>query len=286
MSTSYDKLVSLEFPEVHDNYTERDTMLYALTLGMGQNPTSPEHLRQVYEQDLCAVPTMCVTLAHPGFWPRDLNTGLNYAHIVHGAQQLRMHRELPPSGSVIGKSRIRDVIDKGKDKGALVYFERKLVDTKDKTPICTMEQTLFCRGDGGMGGSQNQPPMLPGIPERTPDFVVSEQTSPQTALLYRLNGDMNPLHADPQIAQNAGFEKPILQGLATYGFAAQALIRTLCKGDPRRLIALDVRFTAPVYPGETLMTKIWKTAEGNAAVQVSVPARETIVIDNGKAEFT
>lgn len=283
MTTHYEKLMELDFPELHDSYSERDTMFYALSLGVGRDPTAPEQLRQVYEKNLRALPTMCVTLAHPGFWPRDLDTGLDYTRIVHGAQRLRMHRMLPTSGQVIGRSRIRDVIDKGEGRGALVYFERELCDADSGESLCAMEQTLFCRGDGGLGGSGNTPVPFHPIPDREPDFEISHELLPQSALLYRLNGDMNPLHADPEIARKAGFDRPILQGLATYGIAGLALIGTLCEDDPARLLELEVRFTAPVYPGETLVTQIWHERGSMASARVSVPARNVVAIDNGRA---
>lgn len=284
MTTSYQQLMQLQFPEVHQNYTERDTMFYALSLGVGTDPTAPDQLKLVYEKNLQALPTQSVVLAHPGFWPRDLDTGLDFTRIVHGGQRLSMQHALPNAGKLIGRSRIRDVIDKGEGKGALVYFERQLSDADSGELLCTMEQTLFCRGDGGMGGSGNEPAAAHPVPERTPDFTLSHQSSPQSALLYRLNGDMNLLHADPDIAKKAGFDRPILQGLATYGIAGLALVSSCCDGEPERLRELEVRFTTPVYPGEILQTEIWLDGD-IAAVRVSVPARGAIAIDNGRAKL-
>jgi acyl dehydratase len=283
MGASYESLMQLEFPEVHDSYSERDTIFYALSLGIGNEPTSPEQLRMVYERDLCALPTMAVTMAHPGFWVRDMDTGLDFTRIVHGAQSLKVHQVLPTSGEVIGRSRIRDVIDKGEGKGALIYFERVICDAQTDAPLCSMEQTIFCRGDGGMGGSGNTPAPAHPIPDRAPDLEITHELLPQSALLYRLNGDMNPLHADPEIAKKAGFDRPILQGLATYGTAGLAIISGLCKGDPSGMRGLEARFTAPVYPGETLLTKIWRHDDGVASARVTVPGRDVIAIDNCKA---
>lgn len=282
MSTTYKKLLELTFPEVRERYSERNTMLYALSLGVGNNPVAPEQLRLVYEENLCALPTLCVTLAHPGFWPKELNSGLDFTRIVHGEQRLQMHQTLPCEGEVIGRSRIRDVIDKGEGRGALVYFERTLLDAATMKPLCTMEQTLFCRGDGGMGGSGHTPPPVHEIPDRHPDVEISHELAPQSALLYRLNGDMNPLHANPEIATRAGFERPILQGLATYGVAGLAAISALGDDQPARLAGLNARFTAPVYPGETLLTQIWRQGETEAALRVIVAKRGVVAIDNGK----
>jgi acyl dehydratase len=284
MPVSYEQLMQLTFPEVTQCYTARDTMLYALSLGVGGDPAAPHQLNLVYEKNLQALPTMSVVLAHPGFWPRDRNTGLDYTRIVHGAQQLVMHRTLAVAGTVTGRSRIRDIIDKGAGRGALVYFARELRDSDSGELICTMEQTLFCRGDGGMGGSGNAPPALTAIPDRAPDAVSRHVLLPQSALLYRLNGDMNPLHADPEIAREAGFDRPILQGLATYGIAGLALVDTVCGGDPARLRELSARFTAPVYPGETLLTEIWQQEHG-VSLRTSVPARNIVALDNGSARL-
>ncbi|MDG1904380.1 MAG: MaoC/PaaZ C-terminal domain-containing protein [Arenicella sp.] len=285
MTTTYDNLMQLDFPDVHDTYSERDTMFYALSLGVGNDPVDPNQLRQVYEKNLCPLPTMCVTLAHPGFWPKELNTGLDHGRIVHGGQQLRLHKEMPSCGEVIGRSKIRDVIDKGEGRGALVYFRRELYLAESNELLCSMEQTLFCRGDGGMGGSGNSINPSQSIPSRKPDYEIDHELLPQSALLYRLNGDMNLLHADPDIARKAGFDRPIMQGLATYGVAGLALIETLCENKPAALKGLNVRFTAPVYPGESLCTQIWQLDGGAAAFRVSVPKRNVVAIDNGRADL-
>lgn len=281
MPTTYAKLMELEFPDVHAKFTKRDTMFYALSLGLGANPINPEDLNFVYEQDLQALPMMSVVLAHPGFWPRDLNTGLDWVKIVHGGQRLTMHQPLPTEAEVIGRSKISEIYDKGEGKGALIVLERTLIDKHTQTRYCTMQQSVFCRGDGGIGGDASPPPPA-AVPNRPPDLFFDQQMLPQTALLYRLNGDMNPLHADPAVAAKAGFKQPILQGLATFGVAGVALIKTLCKGSAEKLVGMNVRFTAPVYPGETLRTEIWN--EGNKAYfRVSVPSHGITVIDNGEA---
>lgn len=282
MATTYEDLMKIEVPDVLSTYTEKDTMFYALSLGAGTDPLDACDLGLVFEKNLRAMPTMAVVLAHPGFWPRERNSGLDWVKIVHGGQRVTLHKPLPVAGKIIGRARVRDVIDKGEGKGALVYFERNLYDAETDELLVTMEQTLFCRGDGGMGGSGNPSPASYAIPERPADISVDQDVSAQMALLYRLNGDMNPLHADPEIAKKAGFDRPILQGLGTMGVAALALVRTVCAGDPSRLTDINVRFTSPCFPGETLRTEIWTDAEG-AAFRVSVPARGVTVIDNGRA---
>lgn len=284
MATTYTELMQLNIPDVRSSYCAKDTMLYALSLGLGADPLNETDLTMVYEKDLKALPTLPVVLAHPGFWPREQKSGLDFVKIVHGGQFIKLHKTLPIEGDIVGRGKVRDVIDKGEGKGALVYFERCLFDAQTNEKLVTMEQTLFCRGDGGMGGSGGSAPKPHVVPERNADVSWDCKLMPQTALLYRLNGDMNPLHADPKIAQQAGFERPILQGLATMGVAAAALTKTVCDGDPQKITELDVRFTRPCFPGETLRTEAWVDG-GEVSFRVSVPDRKVTVIDNGRASL-
>lgn len=284
MALDYDRLLRLAIPDSVQQYEARDSMLYALALGLGQDPTDAAQLRFVYEKDLCVLPTMGVVLAHPGFWARDLDSGIDWLRIVHGEQGLVLHRPLPPAARVIGRSRIVDAVDKGAGRGALVYYERRIFEADSGEPLCTVTQTLFCRGDGGFGGPSRPLPEPHPIPARPPDHVCELPTLPQAALLYRLNGDMNPLHADPQIARAAGYERPILHGLATFGVAGHALLKTVCADDPARLRSMTARFTAPVYPGERLATSIWLDGEV-ASFTVRVVGRDVVAIGNGRAEL-
>ncbi len=284
MATTYDALRALRIPDSQQAYTEKDAILYALSLGMGSNPVDAAELLFVYEKNLRVLPTMGVVLAHPGFWPRDLNSGLDWVKIVHGGQDLVVHRPLPPSADVIGRSRIADIVDKGPGKGALIYYERQIIDRVSGDLLCTSVQTMFCRGDGGIGGPSKSAPAPHPIPQRAPDLAFDQTTLPQAALLYRLNGDVNPLHADPEVARKAGFDRPILQGLATFGVAARAILAGICGGDPTLLTHLSVRFTAPVYPGETLRTEIWRDGAVVSFI-VRVPERKIVAIDNGRADL-
>ena len=280
MATSYEKLLALKVPEKTVHYTAKDCQLYALSLGLGSDPMNLAELDFVYEKNLKVLPSLSMTLAHPGFWARDLDSGLDWVKILHAGQSMTMHQALPSEANIVARSRIVDVIDKGEGKGALVYFERQLIDQDSGTLYCTMVQTVFCRGDGGMGGNQELKPVTHQVPERPADAALVQQTSAQMALLYRLNGDMNPLHADPEIAKKAGFERPILQGLASFGVACASLITLCCDNEPSRMLSMDCRFSAPVYPGETLRTEVWREAEG-IYFRVSVAGREVRAIDNG-----
>lgn len=281
MAIDYDRLLRIEIPDAESAYTARDTILYALSIGMGADP---EELPFVYEQGLQAVPTAAVVLAQPGPWMRDLDTGIDYLKVVHGEQGLVMHRSLPAQGTVVGKTSVVEVIDKGPDKGAVVLTRRLLSDKETGDLIATVDQTIFCRGDGGFGGPPRSAPLPHVLPGRAADITVQLPTIRQAALLYRLNGDMNPLHADPETARRAGFERPILHGLATYGIAAHALLKAVCGHDARRLRALSCRFSAPVFPGETLRAEIWQ--EGDiASFRISVIERNAVVATNGRAEI-
>jgi acyl dehydratase len=282
MAIDYDKLLGLAIPDSAQHYTTRDAMLYALGLGLGSDPLDPFELAYVYEKQLRALPTLGVVLAHPGFWPRELDTGLDWVKIVHGEQGLILHRPLPPSARVIGQSRVVDVIDKGAGKGALVYYERRILDAETRAPLCTLTQTMFCRGDGGFGGPSRALPEPHAIPGRPPDAICELATLPQAALLYRLSGDLNPLHADPEVARKAGFERPILHGLATFGVAGHAILKTVCGYDPARLKSLSARFTAPVYPGERLAVSIW-IDDDVVSFTVRVIERDVLAINNGRA---
>ena len=228
---------------------------------------------------------MANVLAYPGFWMRDLDTGIDWVKVVHGEQAFRLHRPLPPSGDVVGQTRIVDIVDKGPGKGALVYAERDIRDVASGETLATLLQTVFCRGDGGFGGQATSPRVPHALPDRRPDITVDMPTSPQAALVYRLSGDLNPLHADPALARKAGYDRPILHGLATYGVAGHALLAALCDYEPERMQAMECRFSAPVFPGETITLDIWREAPGQAAFRARVAAREAVVLANGRCEY-
>jgi acyl dehydratase len=280
----YEKLLNLQIPDVEHNYTVRDSALYALGLGFGLDPLDEGQLSFVCEENQRAVPTMAVVLAHPGFWARDLDTGIDWVRLVHGEHGLVLHKPLTPSGTVIGRNRIVEVIDKGEGRGALVYSERLLFEKETGEKLATITQTTFCRADGGFGGPERFQPQPHRVPDREPDTVCDLLTSPQAALIYRLSGDYNPLHADPAIARAAGFERPILHGLATFGLGCHAILRAVCGYRPERILAMNARFTAPVYPGERFLTEIWRDAN-IVSFQVRCVERNVIAISNGRIEI-
>ena len=285
MALDYQLIKNWTFDEVRETYTEKDVMLYALSIGLGGQPLDQKQLGFVYEKSLKVFPTMAAVLGYPGFWMSDPRTGITWVKLVHGEQRIRFHQPFPTQGEVVGRIRVTHVMDKGADKGAVVVVERNLHNAADDSLLATVSQTTFCRGDGGFGISDPGPKALPKVPERGSDHRCALPTLPQAALLYRLNADRNPLHVDPDIAQAAGYSQPILHGLCTYGVAAHAVVKTLCDYDPARLRRFDVRFSAPVYPGETIVVEMWAGAEGLIQFQAKVAERDIIVLSNGVAEI-
>ena len=274
-------LLNFPIPEIRQRLRWQDSALYALSLGCGQDPMDEADLRFVTEgAAMRALPTMAVVLGYPGFWLRDPATGVDAVRLVHGEQSVEIHAALPTEGEVIGRSRVTGLVDRGEGKGALLYSERVILDAATGTKLATLEQTTFLRGDGGFGGPSGPVKKPAPEPEGAPDLVLDLPTRPEMALLYRLNGDHNPLHSSPAVAAKAGFPRPILHGLATFGLVGRALLRAVCEGDPARVGRMDCRFSAPVVPGETIRTEIWRTATG-AAFRARAVERDVVVVGNG-----
>ena len=272
----YPEILSIQPEPGEFVYDEQYTMLYALGLGAGADP---QDLAFVYEKDLRALPTMAVMMATAAGDFIDKG-GINYRMIVHGEQRLTLHKPLPPTGRMMSTARCLGVIDKGTDKGAVVNIESTLTDSASGERQASSVMTLFCRGDGGFGRSSTGDLPLRTIPERPHDLEVALPTLPQQAALYRLLGDRNPLHVDPDVARAVGFERPILHGLCTYGIACRAILQGCCDNDPARIERFDVRFSSPVYPGETVVTRIWP--DGNElSFECVVAERAATVIRNG-----
>jgi acyl dehydratase len=284
MPIVYEKLLALKIPDVEHTYGPKDCMLYALGVGLGLDPMDEEQLAFVYEKHLKVLPSMAVVLAHPGFWAKDLDTGIDWVKVVAGEHSVVLHRPLKPSGTVLGRTKILDIVDKGAGKGAIIYSERVIDDKASGERIATIAQTTFCRGDGGFGGPPREQRPVHSIPARAPDFACDLPTRPEMALIYRLSADPNPLHADPATAKAAGFPRPILHGLATFGVCGHAILKTLCGYDPTRLTALAGRFSAPVFPGETIRTEIWRDG-AVASFRARVVERDVVAINNGRAEI-
>jgi acyl dehydratase len=285
MPIVYDKLLALKIPEIDHTYGPKDCILYALGLGFGHDPTDEDELAFVYEKNLKALPTFALVQGYTPYWLRNPETGVDWTKVVHGEQSFVLHKPVATQGVVIGRTRIVDVIDKGAGKGALVYSERLVVDKASGEILATLRQTTFCRADGGFGGPKREAPQPHPLPARAPDVVCDLPTRPEMALIYRLSGDINPLHVEPEYAKRAGFPRPILHGLATFGVAGHALLKTICDYDPMRLKAMAGRFSAPVFPGETIRTEMWRDG-AVVSFRARVVERDVVAINNGRAEIS
>ena len=275
MPLDIDALNAWEFEDLEHSYTKRDTMLYALGLGFGEDPSEEKELAYVYEDGLLAAPSMAVILGYPGFWLSDPRTGVDWKKVLHGEQWLEVFKPLPVEGTVIGRTWIDQISDKGEGKGAVLYICRDIIDAASNEILARVTMSTFARGDGGFGGEKLAGPTPATLPDRT---------LPRQALIYRLSGDYNPLHADPAVARSVGFDRPILHGLATYGLGCRAILKTICDYDASRLTGLDVRFSAPVYPGETVRFEIWQDGT-EVRFRALVPERDVVVLNNGAARL-
>jgi acyl dehydratase len=283
MAINYDHLMGLKREGDRFSYTDRETMLYAIGIGMGADPLDRNELPYVFEQPfLKTVPSMASVL---GRVPLLKDCGYDYTKVLHGEQRLTLHRPLPPAAELVVNSRVAEAYDKGEGKGAVIYTESDVRSAADGKPLFTLRSTVFARGDGGFGGPSGSGPQPHAVPDRTPDATATLPTRKDQALLYRLNGDRNPLHADPDLARRAGFPAPILHGLCTYGIACRAVLQTVAKYDHTRITGFDVRFSAPVYPGESIATDLW--IEGaTVSFRCRIPARnDVVVINNGKCSL-
>ncbi|MGH8596077.1 MAG: MaoC/PaaZ C-terminal domain-containing protein, partial [Gammaproteobacteria bacterium] len=256
-----------------------DTLLYALSLGFGAN-ADPKQLKYVYEEGLEALPCMSLVLAYPGFWLKDPQYQVDWPKLLHAEEAFEIHAPLPIEGRVHGRTVITHIIDRGADKGAFIYTTKE-VRVAGKL-VATVQSTTVARGDGGFDGPTGPKPSVVEVPTRAPDSTCDLPTLPQQALIYRLCGDMNPLHADPAIAKRGGFERPILHGRCTMGIAQHAIIKTCCDYAASRLKSMRLRFTAPFFPGETLRTNLWR--DGNQVFfNAASIERGVTVLNNGLA---
>lgn len=298
MAIDYKNLKQWVIPDRRDHYDENDCMRYALSLGLGADPLNEADLRYVCEAmpgDLRVMPTLLACVGAPGAWATDPGTGIDWMQILHGEHRMRFHAPLTPQAEVLSQTRVSRVVDKGAGKGALVVTERRSSDAATGQLLATVEHVSFCRADGGFATPDQPgdaaPEALPAVPERAPDAELDLPTLPGAALLYRLNGDRNPIHALPSAARVAGFERPILHGLCTFGMAARALVHMACGDDGQRLASIAARFSAPVLPGDTLNVRLWRDTDGqdgdDARVQFAVWAKERrrMVLSHGTADI-
>jgi acyl dehydratase len=270
------KAVGAEGTPSERAWSARDAMLYALGVGCGT-----DELQFSTEKNQQVLPTFAVIVGMGGI-PFDRIGKFNFAMLVHGEQAFEVYGPIPPNGKVRTRGRVAGIYDKG--KGALVVFECESVDAETGEPRFKNRMSAFIRGEGGFGGERGPAAAAFEVPSRKPDHQVTYATRPDQALIYRLSGDMNPLHSDPDIAKIAGFPKPILHGLCTYGFSGRALLSALCGNDPARFRAMEGRFSKPVFPGEALTVKMWVDGQ-HALFQTFNPAGD-VVLDQGRFTFT
>jgi acyl dehydratase len=265
------------------SWTSKDALLYALGVGAGM--TDPVGFELDFTTENSAgiaqrvLPTMGVVLPAGGNVMSKIGS-FNWAMLLHAEQGIELHREIPVEGTLESAGEIVGIYDKG--KGALVVLESKAVLVDTGEPLFTTRTAAFIRGEGGFGGERG-PSARPAPPERKPDHVVTYQTRPDQALLYRLSGDRNPLHSDPSFARKGGFDKPILHGLCTYGFTGRALLHSLCGSDPQRFKSMDARFSSPVFPGESLTVEMW--VDGGAAAFQTRGSDGRVVLQAGRCVF-
>ena len=282
MPINYDEIMSMTSENVEISYSDKDSILYSLGVGLGNDPMNMAELKYVYENSQVALPSMATNFQYHS--PLLLKANINFILVVHGEQKLSFTNPLPVSGDFISNAKVIGCYDKGAGKGAIIDVETTINLKKDNTEICKLVSTTFARGDGGFGGPESPKSEIFKI-EGDPDFVHEIKTKPNQALIFRLSGDYNPLHSDPNFAKTAGFEKPILHGMCTYGIACRSVVESVCEGDAKRLKKFDCRFSSPVYPGETIVTEMWKNGS-KVYYQSKVKERDKIVIKNGVSEIT
>jgi acyl dehydratase len=275
-------VLARDFGRIEQTYSAKDSILYALGVGLGSKPLDPRHLKFLYEAGLLAMPSMANVLGHPGFWAIDPTYAINWKKLLHAEQRMIMHATLPPEGKVVSHIDIMGIRDLG-DRGSMMHQRKILRDAASGKDVATTISTLMLRGDIATGNHGEAPDELAKLPETTPDRSMDVEAAEILPLIYRLSGDLNPLHIDPAVAEVAGFPRPILHGLATKGIATYAILSEYCDLDPARLRSMSLRFSRPVLPGDVLRFDFWSSKPGAVQFRASVPARDLVVLDRGLA---
>ena len=278
MVLPYAELMQLE-RRSRFSWTERDVIIYALGVGLPSDPLDLRQLNYVYEDRLSVLPTFAATI------PLDENaltiSGMNYAMTLHGEQSVTLHKPIPPRGEAEVHCRIVGAWDKGEERGAVLRDRAELRMAGEDAPFATVVSTCFARSDGGFGGPREGQPEPHSMPGRAPDRSVVLPTTRNQALLYRVSGDLNPLHVDPEAARKAGFSEPILHGLCSYGICQHAVLAEYCGYEPDRISHIEVRFRNVVFPGESLRVDLWRD-EDVVSFEAIVVERDCKAISNGK----
>jgi len=279
MAIDYDNLMATSETDKESAYTEEQSILYALGVGFGEDPSDQKELPYVYEKaGLKVVPTMASMLMTSDFLA---DCGWDYSQVLHGEQRLELYRPLPAAARLLTNRRVSAVYDRGERRGARILVEAEVRLARDDTVLFTLGSTLIARGDGGFGGEPGNGDLPHSMPKRDPDLSCDIKTRPDQALLFRLSGDRNPLHADPEVAKSVGFPGPVMHGRCTAGIACRAILRTICDYDFTLVSGFDVRFSAPVFPGDTITTEMWQD-RNVISFRCRVKDRNSVVINNGK----
>lgn len=282
MAIDLDRALGASVGTAETTWTARDVVIYHLGIGAGADPMSERELCYVLEDRLKVLPTFGVPLSADGVRGLHGVPGLEFDHtkMLHGEHEIELTAPLPVSGTVTTRGRVAAIYDKG--KAAVTVVDAVSTDAAG-TVLFTNRYSLFMRGAGGFGGPSG-PSTAFTLPDREPDLVVEQRTLPQQALLYRLSGDVNPLHADPAVAAKAGFPRPILHGICTFGIACKAAVESALDGDVTAVRRFGARFSGVVYPGETIVTRLWR-ADGSLLFEASVKERDVTVLSHGRLEM-
>jgi acyl dehydratase len=281
MAVDIHMLAGLNIPGGRQSYSPRDSLLYALGVGCGIDPSQEGKSAWLHLHDARPLPSMATILGYGGLWVSWCPPGIDRVTILHASQSLALHQPLPPSGTVVREGQITDVVDKGAGKALLIRTMETLRDEPTGDLLASMDSIIYCRGAGGGGGTVPAFPEPARIPDRPPDSVHAVPTSPQQARIYSLSGDESPVHWDQEAAVAAGWDRPILQGLSSYGAACAAMVRLFCANDPSRFHRLDVRFAGPVFPADALELQVWQVQANEWRFRLFNRDRKAIALDNG-----
>lgn len=286
----YLTLKNWPFGVIDFSYDVKEVILYALGCGVGTRSLNSIDLDFLYEKNLKVLPSMAATICTPGFWWRNAETKVHWPSVLHAEQDVEFIKELPRSGRVKGYNRVTHVHDRGQSKGAVVALERKIVDDLGET-IAVAKRIEILRSDGGFSQKDGRhDPLPPRLDRHDMDKGQSycswnAQIDPRAHYIFRLSGDPNPLHIDPEAAKTAGFEKPIFHGLGLFGLTTYLMLSNLVDGEVGKLKRLATKFSAPTYPGEHLTYRVWKIKEGFFHFNVESVDRKITVLENGLVEF-
>lgn len=283
MTLDADHLMDFAIPLSHQTVTAKDAIIYALSTGYSLNPLDPAHLEYMRETAPLTAATLANVVAHPGPWMKQ--AGVDWQRLVHSEHRLTIHRPVPLDIPLVSRSKMLSVVDRGVGKGMFASFERRIETESGASPVATIIQTNGCLGDGGCGSAGSPPKPLMSVPDRRADLTMTIRLREDAALLYRLNGDFNPLHHDPSYAADAGFSRPILHGLCTFGHAGYVIGKLCGNTAIAALDYIEARFSAPVMPGEEIVFELWRQDDSDIRFRATAPAREVIVLDRGTARL-